>query len=151
MANKPRRGNRFVHGKRVANIITHASRADIDRPGIRCKMGPSRQDMKLIHTAKHPTEAHLIRGMLEAEGIRALVRGDQLYGAYGELPVLPTVWIFDDAIAMHADQLVMDFLRGTAARKYGHQRWICAQCGENLEGQFTDCWKCGAARPSQKT
>ena len=23
--------------------------------------------MKLIHTAKHPTEAHLIRGMLEAE------------------------------------------------------------------------------------
>lgn len=103
--------------------------------------------MKLIHTAKHPTEAHLICGMLEAEGIRALVRGDQLYGAYGELPVLPTVWIFDDALGMHADQLVMDFLRGTAARKYGHQRWICAQCGENLEGQFTDCWKCGASRP----
>ena len=103
--------------------------------------------MKLIHTAKHPTEAHLIRGMLEAEGIRALIKGDQLYGAYGELPVLPTVWIFDDALAMHADRLVIDFLRGSAAHKYGHQRWTCAQCGENLEGQFTDCWKCGAARP----
>ena len=103
--------------------------------------------MKLIHTAKHPTEAHLIRGMLEAEGIRALVKGDQLYGAYGELPVLPTVWIFDDALAMHADRLVIDFLRGSAAHKYGHQRWTCAQCGENLEGQFTDCWKCGAPRP----
>jgi hypothetical protein len=103
--------------------------------------------MKLIHTAKHPAEAHLIRGMLEAEGIRALVRGDQLYGAYGELPVLPTVWIFDDTLAMHADRLVIDYLRGSAAQKYGHQRWTCAQCGENLEGQFTDCWKCGAARP----
>ena len=103
--------------------------------------------MKLIHTAKHPTEAHLIRGMLEAEGVRALVKGDQLYGAYGELRVLPTVWIFDDALAMHADRLVIDFLRGSAAHKYGHQRWTCAQCGENLEGQFTDCWKCGAARP----
>ena len=103
--------------------------------------------MKLIHTAKHPTEAHLIRGMLEAEGVRALVKGDQLYGAYGELPVLPTVWIFDDALAMHADRLVIEFLRGSAAHKYGHQRWTCAQCGENLEGQFTDCWKCGAARP----
>src|SRR5258706_16197393 len=103
--------------------------------------------MKLIHTAKHPTEAHLIRGMLEAEGIRALVKGDQLYGAYGELPVLPSVWIFDDALAMHADRLGIDFLRGTAAPKYRHQRSTCAECGENLEGKVAVCSKCGAARP----
>jgi hypothetical protein len=103
--------------------------------------------MKLIHTAKHPTEAHLVKGMLENEGIRALVRGDQLYGAYGELPVLPTVWIFDDMAAMQAEHLVIEFLHGAAARRYGHQRWTCAKCGELLEGQFTDCWKCGAARP----
>ena len=73
--------------------------------------------MKRVHTAKHPTEAHLVKGMLEAEGIRASVLGDQLYGAYGELPVLRDV------------------------------RWTCAHCGENLEGQFTECWKCGATRP----
>ena len=24
--------------------------------------------MKRVHTAKHPTEAHLVKGMLEAEG-----------------------------------------------------------------------------------
>jgi uncharacterized membrane protein len=24
-------------------------------------------------------------------------------------------------------------------------RWICAQCGEQLEAQFTSCWRCGAA------
>ena len=103
--------------------------------------------MKLVHTAKHPTEAHLIKGMLEAEGVRAVVKGDQLYGAYGELPVLPTVWILDDTLAAHAGQVVTDFLHGAAARKYGHQRWTCAQCGEALEGQFTECWKCGAGRP----
>ncbi len=103
--------------------------------------------MKLVHTAKHPTEAHFIKGMLEAEGIRASVLGDQLYGAYGELPVLPTVWILDDTLAAHADRLIIDFLRGGAARRHAHERWTCAQCGENLEGQFTDCWKCGATRP----
>jgi len=102
--------------------------------------------MKLVYTAKHPTEAHLIRGMLEAEGIRAEVKGDQLYGAFGELPVLPTVWILDDTLAAQADRVVIDFLHGTAARKYGHERWTCHQCGESLEGQFTDCWKCGARR-----
>lgn len=106
--------------------------------------------MKLVHTAKHPTEAHLIRGMLEAEGIRSIVRGDQLYGAYGELPILPTVWILDDTLAAYADRLVIEFLRGSAAQRYGHERWTCPHCGETLEGQFTDCWKCGTprARPS---
>lgn len=103
--------------------------------------------MKLIHTAKHPAEAHLIKGMLEAEGIRASVLGDQLYGAYGELPVLPTVWVLEDTLAGEADRLVIDFLRGGAARKHSHERWTCADCGEDLEGQFTDCWNCGAARP----
>lgn len=102
--------------------------------------------MKLVYTAKHPTEAHLIKGMLEAAGIRAEVKGDQLYGAFGELPVLPTVWIIDDTLAAQADRVVIDFLQGNAARKYGHERWTCANCGEILEGQFTECWKCGAAR-----
>lgn len=102
--------------------------------------------MKPVYTAKHPTEAHLIKGMLEAAGIRAEVKGDQLYGAFGELPVLPTVWILDDTLAAQAEQVVIDFLHGTAARKYGHERWNCRQCGEILEGQFTECWKCGASR-----
>jgi predicted amidophosphoribosyltransferase len=22
--------------------------------------------------------------------------------------------------------------------------WICGQCGEKLEPQFTTCWRCGA-------
>ena len=103
--------------------------------------------MKRVHTAKHPTEAHLVKGMLEAEGIRASVLGDQLYGAYGELPVLPTVWVMDDTLAAHADRLVIDFLRGSAARRHRDERWTCAHCGENLEGQFTECWKCGATQP----
>ena len=103
--------------------------------------------MKLVFTAKHPTEAHLIRGMLESEGIRAEVRGDQLYGAFGELPVLPTVWIRDPADDADAVRVVNEFLRGTPARRHGHERWTCAGCGETLEGQFTDCWNCGAARP----
>jgi hypothetical protein len=25
--------------------------------------------------------------------------------------------------------------------------WSCPGCGETLEGQFTECWNCGAARP----
>jgi hypothetical protein len=102
--------------------------------------------MKLVHTARHPTEAHLIRGLLEAEGIRADVRGDQLFGAFGELPVLPTVWVRDESLALQADRLIVEFLRGAAAVRYRNERWTCAACGESLEGQFTACWACGAVR-----
>ena len=27
--------------------------------------------------------------------------------------------------------------------------WVCARCGERLEGQFAQCWNCGADRPAQ--
>ncbi len=104
--------------------------------------------MKLIFTAKHPTEAHLIRGMLESEGIRAEVRGDQLYGAFGELPVLPTVWIFDITAESAAQRLVGEFLHGTPAHRHRHERWTCPYCNEALEGQFTECWNCGHSRPA---
>ena len=30
-------------------------------------------------------------------------------------------------------------------------KWICAQCGEQLEPQFTSCWHCGALRVPQAT
>lgn len=103
--------------------------------------------MKLVFTAKHPTEAHLVRGLLESEGIRAEVRGDQLYGAFGEIPVLPTVWILDAAAGADAARLVVEFLRGTPAHRHRHEHWTCASCNETLEGQFTECWNCGAARP----
>jgi ribosomal protein L37AE/L43A len=26
--------------------------------------------------------------------------------------------------------------------------WTCPQCGEKVEDQFTNCWKCGHSRPT---
>jgi len=30
------------------------------------------------------------------------------------------------------------------------EEWRCANCGESIEGQFTDCWHCGAGRPKRE-
>lgn len=103
--------------------------------------------MKLVHTAKHAAEAHLIKGFLESLGIQALVRGEYLTSGWGELPVdLCSVWITDDAQFDRANELLIDFLKGTFARRFSGERWACPQCGEQLEGQFTACWKCGTPR-----
>ena len=104
--------------------------------------------MKQVHVAKHAPEAHLVRGFLESNGVAAVVRGEFLTSGWGELPVdVCAVWITDDAQYETASALLMAFLRGDAAREFRGQHWQCPRCGEQLEGQFTACWKCGAARP----
>jgi hypothetical protein len=104
--------------------------------------------LKQIHVAKHATEAHLVRGFLEANGIVAIVRGEYLTSGWGELPTdLCSVWIADDSQYERADRLVVDLLTGRIAREAAGHSWTCGHCEETLEGQFTACWKCGAARP----
>ena len=53
--------------------------------------------MKPLHTARHATEAYLIRGYLESQGVNTVVRGEFLTGGIGELPAdLCKVWVMDD-------------------------------------------------------
>jgi hypothetical protein len=105
--------------------------------------------MKQVHVAKHATEAHLVKGFLESNGIEAVVRGEFLTSGWGELPTdLCSVWITDDEQFQRADRLLVDFLSGKLARDAAVNSWTCARCGERLEGQFTACWKCGATRPA---
>ena len=105
--------------------------------------------MKPLHTAAHATEAHLICGYLESEGVDAVVRGEYLAGGIGELPAgLCKVWVVQDTDFDRADQLLRDFLQGNAARLRAHDGWHCAHCGETIEGQFTACWSCGNVRPA---
>ena len=104
--------------------------------------------MKQIHVAKHAPEAHLVKGFLESNGITAEVRGEFLTSGWGELPLdVCGVWIADDAQFDRAQSLLVAFLKGELAREFSGQGWRCPGCGEQLEGQFTKCWNCGASKP----
>jgi hypothetical protein len=103
--------------------------------------------MKQVHAARHAIEAHLVKGFLLSHGISAEVRGEFLTSGWGELPVdVCSVWVTDDAQYEAANDLLVDFLSGNYARMLTGESWDCAQCGEKLEGQFTQCWKCGAVK-----
>jgi hypothetical protein len=104
--------------------------------------------MKQLHVAKHAPEAHLVKGFLESNGIAAVVRGEFLTSGWGELPAdVCSVWVADDEHYERANALLVAFLNGDAAREFRGKGWHCPRCGEQLEGQFTECWKCGAGRP----
>ena len=104
--------------------------------------------MTQVFVAQHPAEAHLVKGLLEADGIPAEVHGESLFGARGEAPAtpdtLPSVWVVDDADAPRAAVILADF--GRQSPEATRASWRCPNCGETVEGQFTDCWRCGAVR-----
>ncbi|MHC4331384.1 MAG: DUF7577 domain-containing protein, partial [Planctomycetota bacterium] len=41
------------------------------------------------------------------------------------------------------------FESGTLTAGKGDTPWTCPNCGEEVEAQFTNCWKCGANRSAE--
>jgi hypothetical protein len=82
------------------------------------------------------------RNVLIAAGIDSELRNQYLAGALGDLPMLET-WpqlMVEDAL----ESAALRALEKAATAPTGAP-WICSQCGELLEPQFTTCWRCGAA------
>jgi hypothetical protein len=83
------------------------------------------------------------RNVLEAEGIRALVKNEMLSSAMGELPPAECqaeLWVLRASEAERAARLLKYELWTEGVP------WRCAACGEPSEPQFTQCWRCGAYR-----
>jgi hypothetical protein len=112
---------------------------------------PWRFNLKQVFIAQHPTEAHLVRGLLEASGIEAEVHGAGLFSVRGEAPAtpdtLPSVWVLDDSEVARARVLLAKYGSREETRAHDSAAWTCAACGERVELQFTECWRCGAGRP----
>lgn len=108
--------------------------------------------MNKVFVAQHPTEAHLVKGMLEANGIVAEVQGESLFSARGEAPAtpdtLPTVWVPDDEDAARAQVILAAYEPRTSTTENQHAEWTCPACSEQVESQFTECWHCGTSRPA---
>jgi hypothetical protein len=97
--------------------------------------------VKRIFSTHNLQLAHHKKNLLEAAGIRAVVRNEMLSSAMGELPPAETqveVWILNGEDAARADNLLRQIPQGP--------EWKCG-CGETLGPQFTQCWSCGTFRP----
>ena len=101
--------------------------------------------MKRVFRAASLIQVAHARNVLLTAGIQSELRNQYLAGALGDLPMLET-W----PQLMVEDELESAALRALekAAAAPSGAPWICAQCGEQLEPQFTSCWRCGATTQS---
>ena len=97
--------------------------------------------MKRVFGSYNQQLVHHAKNLLEAAGIRVLVRNQYLSSAMGELPPAECqaeLWVLEDHDSEKANQILS--MNPPAAPD-----WTCA-CGEILGAQFTQCWRCGALR-----
>jgi len=97
--------------------------------------------MKLVFRAASLLQVAHARNLLIAAGIDSELRNQYLAGALGDLPMLetwPQLWV-EDAL----ESAALSALARAAAAPAGAP-WTCGHCGEELEAQFTSCWRCGA-------
>ena len=102
--------------------------------------------MQLLYSSLNLHEIHHLKNLLQAEGIRCHVRNELLSRLAGEIPFTecaPELWLQDPRDLERARQVVTDFGRSAV----NSPAWLCRNCGETLEGQFSACWHCGAERP----
>jgi hypothetical protein len=97
--------------------------------------------MKRVFRAASLIQVAHARNVLLTAGIPSELRNQYLAGAMGDLPMFetwPQLYVEDDYEAAALKALV------AAATAAPGPSWNCPQCGELLEPQFTQCWKCGA-------
>jgi len=100
--------------------------------------------MKRLCKAASLPDAHILRGVLEQEGIGIHVFNENAQSGVGQLPVveaLPELWVADEKDFQRAQEVVRRF--ETAPRIEATVR--CAACGEDNPSNFQVCWSCGAS------
>ncbi len=82
------------------------------------------------------------RNVLITAGIHCELRNQYLAGAMGDLPMIET---WPQLFVEDADERFALSVLVRAASAVPGVPWTCNGCGEQLEPQFTHCWRCGAA------
>jgi hypothetical protein len=87
-----------------------------------------------------------LRNVLALHGIECVTRKLDLSTAAGELPPVecwPELWILEDERFADVQAILKKALSPVKAVR---KLWMCSDCGEQIEGQFSECWKCGRER-----
>ena len=100
-----------------------------------------------VYSAADPADAHLVCALLKDNSIQAVVQGENLWMARGEVPLTPetapSVWVNEPDVK-RARALIEQRERPSQSQA---PSWKCSRCGQVIEGQFSECWRCAGATP----
>jgi hypothetical protein len=102
--------------------------------------------MKKVYSGQDCLMIGHLKNVLATFGIECVTKNLYLSSAAGQLPPIecwPELWVVDDRRLAEAQTILKRTLAPLQSVK---KPWQCGGCGEEVEGQFSECWKCGRSR-----
>jgi hypothetical protein len=99
--------------------------------------------MKRIFSSPDSAELGLLKNVLQKAGIRCVEINEQMAQVIPAPPFQAELWVEREEDCDEAMALVQAWQHPTPAVE---ALWICSRCGEELDSQFSKCWKCGTPR-----
>ena len=87
-----------------------------------------------------------MKSLLESNGIKTFIRNEFGSSVVGELPfveVVPQLFVLEEKDLPKAKEL----LKLDLPTEHSGEEWSCPRCGMAVEGNFSQCWQCGATHP----
>ncbi len=100
--------------------------------------------MERVYSSLNSMLVDNLHNVLQQEGIDCQVRNRSAGSALGETPFTEAyaeLWVHDEQVPVAADR-IREALRDSDPAE---GRWVCTQCGEQIERSFGSCWKCARA------
>ena len=94
------------------------------------------------------TRVGLIQGLLEANGIRTMMRNRNAVSCTTEIPIpvmYPNICVFTQEDRLKAVDVLSNLENPDPSKPVS--RWTCPRCGEENELPFTECWSCQEPMP----
>ena len=83
-----------------------------------------------------------LQSLLDSHGIKTFIRNEYGSSVVGELPfveVIPQLFVLEEKDLKRAKEILkLDIPQDSTA-----EDWVCPECGVDVEGNFSRCWKCG--------
>ncbi|MEE2858272.1 MAG: DUF2007 domain-containing protein [Candidatus Neomarinimicrobiota bacterium] len=100
-------------------------------------------EFKHLYFAANSTEAHLIKGLLESDGISTILFGEDLSIGVGELPVdvLQVGIKVDKKKHVKALEIISNYEKNNEINDKKHI-WTCTNCNSINPKNFEICWSC---------
>ena len=107
--------------------------------------------MELLYKTSDLAEAHLLRDLLEEDGLGVFIVNEVLSSLLGELPfglVSPEVWVTERRDLFLARAVLREYLERKSTQVLGEHR--CESCGEESPENFEVCWSCRKPFPESE-
>jgi hypothetical protein len=99
-----------------------------------------------VFVSPNLVEVESLRDILEQYGIPCTIKNQFNTYLAASVPfaeVFPEIWVIRDEDASKAKEILDNWHKAAPMEETS---WTCKHCGEQLDKEFTSCWKCGKER-----